>query len=159
MISQAGGGWNQQLKWLLGCFLFLISIGLGIIGSFTFLKWASLLAFRVFLAEVKFSSQTIFQRPEPCNFNILAGGAVAFVNTSASCRSEFTHLVFKPVALICCFVAITSIDVRFSEPPKPNPSDSFFSKASYKLLQSVIAIASGRSFNTSSGLRRSMPWG
>ena len=30
----------------------------------TFLKWESRLAFRVFLAEVKFSSQTIFQRPE-----------------------------------------------------------------------------------------------
>ena len=122
-------------------------MGVGIIGSFTCLKCASLLAFRVFLADVEFSSQTIFQRPEPCNFNILAGGrAVPFVNTSANCRSEFTHLVFKPVALICCFVAITSIDVRFSEPPRPNPSDSFFSKASYKLLQSVIAIASGREF-------------
>ena len=30
----------------------------------TFLKWESRLAFRVFLAEVKFSPQTIFQRPE-----------------------------------------------------------------------------------------------
>ena len=57
---------------------------------------------------------------------MLDGGTVAFVNTSANCRSELIHLVFTPVAFICCLVADTSIDVRFSERPKP--SDSLFSK-------------------------------
>ena len=46
--------WRYRLKWL-PPFPVLFS---------TFLKWESRLAFRVFLAEVKFSSQTIFQRPE-----------------------------------------------------------------------------------------------
>ena len=44
---------------------------------------------------------------------MLMGDAVGFVNTSASCRSLFTHRVLIPVARICCRVAVTSIDVRF----------------------------------------------
>ena len=88
---------------------------------------------------------------------MLAGGAVVFVSTSAIWRSELTHRVRIPVALICCLVAVTYIEVRFSE--RPNPSDSLFSKASYKLLQSVIAQDSGRSLKTSSGRRRSIPSG
>ena len=88
-------------------------------------------------------------------FSMLAGGAVVFVRTSAICRSELTHRVRIPVARICCLVAVTSIEVRFSE--RPNPRDSLFSMASYRLLQSVIAQDSGRSLRTSSGRRRSIP--
>ena len=88
---------------------------------------------------------------------MLFGGAVGFVSTSASCLSLFTHLVLIPVALICCRVAVTSIEVRFSD--RPNPNDSFFSRASYRLLQSVIAHDSGSSFRISSGRRRSIPSG
>ena len=61
-----------------------------------------------------------------------AAGAVGFVNTSASCLSLFTHRVLIPVARIGCLVAATSIDVLFSD--RPNPSDSFFSRASYRLF-------------------------
>ena len=86
---------------------------------------------------------------------MLDGDAVGLVNTSASCRSLFTHLVLIPVARICCRVAVTSIDVRFSD--NPNPNDSLFSKASKRLLQSVIAHDSGSNFKTSSGRRKSMP--
>ena len=86
---------------------------------------------------------------------MLMGDAVGLVKTSASCRSLFTHLVLIPVARMCCRVAITSIDVRVSD--KPSPRDSLFSRASYKLLQSVIAHNSGSSFKTSSGRLKSIP--
>ena len=88
---------------------------------------------------------------------MLIGDAVGLVSTSASCLSLFTHLVLIPVARICCRVAVTSIDVRFSD--NPSPSDSFFSRASYKLLQSVMAHDSGSSLKISSGCRRSIPVG
>ena len=42
---------------------------------------------------------------------MVAAGAIGLINTSASCRSLFTHRVRIPVARICCIVAITSIDV------------------------------------------------
>ena len=88
---------------------------------------------------------------------MLIGDAVGFASTPASCLSLFTHRVLIPVARICCRVAVTSMDVRFSD--KPSPSDSFFSRASYRLLQSVIAHDSGSNFKISSGCRRSIPVG
>ena len=85
------------------------------------------------------------------------GDVVGLVKTSASCRSLFTHLVLIPVDRICCRVAVASIDVLFSD--KPSPRDSLFSRASYKLLQSVIAHDSGSCFKTSSGRLKSIPSG
>ena len=93
-------------------------------------KWAFLLALRIFFAEVKFSSHTIFHRPTLCRFRMHPGGAVGLVNTSANCLSEFTHRVLIPVALICCLVAEISMDVLLSDPESPNPHDSLLSSAS-----------------------------
>ena len=82
----------------------------------------------MFFADVKSASHTIFHLPVCCNLWMDADGAVGLVRTSASCRSLFTYRVLIPVARICCRVAVTSIDVLFSD--KPSPSDSFFSRAS-----------------------------
>ena len=90
---------------------------------------------------------------------MLPGGAFGFVNTSANCLSEFAHLVLTPVALICCRVAEISKEVRRSDPESPNPRDSLPSSASSRLLQSVMAKASGNNCKTASGCLRSMPAG
>ena len=99
----------------------------------------------------------MFHLPVCCNLWMDADGAVGFARTSASCRSLLTHRVLIPVARICCRVAVTSIDVLFSD--KPRPSGAFLSRASYRLLQSVIAHDSGNSRSTRSGCRKSIPSG